>query len=167
MKKFIIGFSKSNKKLAIGSWLIRFYQNTKFSHTYVKVNTPFLGSDTYVHASEGKVLRMSEPQFKKRHKKIIEFEIEVTDQQYQEIVKDLHYTSGDDYGMMQNFGILLLDILKVIDIEIKNPWQKGWNCSEFVCSVLIKSNPDLVNHLDPQTVTPKQLYNILKNNKIT
>ena len=162
MKSIIIGFSKSKKKFAIGSMLIRLYQNSKFSHVYARITTKFLGSDTIVHASEGKILRMSDPQFNKRHEVVEEFKITMTDVEYMSVMKELHKASGDDYGIMQNIGIVLVDILAILGKKIKNPFNKGWNCSEFVCILLQQSNIELVKDLDPQTVTPKQLYKLLK-----
>lgn len=105
---------------------------------------------------------MSEPQFDKRHFVTEEFEIEVTDEVYSKIKKELHYASGDDYGLMQNVGIVIVDFLSMLGIKIRNPWQRGWNCSEFVCILMKKSHPELVKDIDPQTVTPKQIYKLLK-----
>jgi len=162
VKRVKIGFSKSKKNLALFSWAVRVYQRTKFSHIYIILETPFLGSDTVTHASEGKVLSMSDYQFNKRHEVIEEILIEVSEENYNEMLLELHKVSGDDYGVMQNIGILLVDLLNSLNIKIKNPWQQGWNCSEFVCVMLQKCKPELVENIDPQTVTPKQLYNLLK-----
>ena len=162
MRHIKIGFSKSKKKFAIMSWLIRLYQCTKFSHVYIRIATPFLGSDTITHASEGKILRMSEYQFDKRHETVEEIEIQIDDENFKKMILELHKASGDDYGMMQNVGIVIVDMLNFFNIKIKNPWQQGWNCSEFVCIMLQKSNPEIVKNIDPQTVTPKQIYKLLK-----
>lgn len=165
MKKLTIGFSKSKKTFPIASWLIMLYQWTKFSHVYIRLETPFLGSDTITHASEGKILRMSDEQFNKRHKVIEEIEILVDDNAYKSMILELHKASGDDYGLMQNLGIIIVDFFNLLNIKIKNPFQSGWNCSEFVYVMLRNLDPKITKKEDPQTITPKQVYKLLKSLK--
>jgi hypothetical protein len=175
MKKIIIGFSKSKKKLPIGSWIIRLYQNTKFSHTYIKLLTkPKFPSDKILHASEGLVQNMSGTMFDKKHQVIDEFEISIPDiivkdklvkdhlPLYRSIVNILHEISGDDYNFMQNIGIFYVDIMRIFfKKRVKNPWIKGWNCSEFVAYILKAIYPKEFKTLDINTITPKELYEIL------
>jgi len=161
MRSIKIGFSKSKKSIPWGSWLIRLYQWTPFSHTYARLKTPSLGSDTFLHASEGKVQRMSQVQFEKRHEIIEEFTIELDDFQYMTMKHHIHYFSGDDYSFWQNIGIAVVDLARLVGIRATNPWQSGWNCSEFVMTVLKPLYPSKFEGIDPNTVTPKEIYNIL------
>ena len=162
MRDFVIGFSKSKKKFPIASWLIRLYQMTPFSHTYIRIKPRIFTTDDIIHASEGKVLRMSETQFDKRHEVVEEFHMQIEDDLYMEILDVMHEASGDDYGIMQNVGIIYVDIARILGFRVVNPFQTGWNCSEFVVTILKKIHPKDFQHLDQNTVTPKELYDILK-----
>jgi hypothetical protein len=163
MKKTItIGFSKSKKKFAIGSFLIRLYQMTPFSHCYIRMNVPLVPSDAIIHASEGKVLRMSGTQFDKRHEVVKEFCLELDESVHNQIRIDMHEISGDDYSIWQNAGIILVDIARILGFRIANPWVSGWNCSEFVVRILRDHYPTEFTRIDPETVTPKELYVIIE-----
>jgi hypothetical protein len=161
MQKLTVGFSKSKKFLPIGSWLIRLYQWTDFSHVYLRRKSRAFDLDIIIHASEGLVIRMSSVQFDKKHTVVKEYEIEMTDGKYSELRNLMHYYSGDNYSVMQNLGIVLVDIARVFGWRIKNPWQKGWNCSEFVMAVLKEVFPDKFSGYDPNTVTPREIDRIL------
>lgn len=165
MKTIYVGFSKSNKKLPIGSWLIRAYQRTEFSHVYIRLKTkPRFPSDKILHASEGLVQNMSSTQFDKKHRVVKEFPIEVTENRYKNLVDVMHELSGANYSFMQNFGIFLVETLSLLGIKIKNPWKTGWNCSEYVAHILWEDVPGF-DGFDPNLVIPKDLYNILSENE--
>jgi len=162
MQELIVGVSRSKKKFAIASWAIRAYQCTKFSHIYLKRFTRVFTTPIIIHASEGLVQRMSGPQFDKKHFPIREFKITVSDEKYVELRDMMHFYSGDNYSIIQNVGILWVDLVRAITGKrVSNPWQKGWNCSEFVMSILIQVFPEKFKDFDPNTVTPKEIYNIL------
>lgn len=163
MKKIIIGFSMSKKKFPIGSWIIRIYQWTRFSHVYIRVSQRHLPSDTILHASEGKVQKMSGTQFDLRHEVVYEFSYEISNKTFLDLMRESHEISGDDYSVLQNVGIIFVDFLRIFGIIIRNPFRKGWNCSEYAFTLAkhaLKSNK--LNNIDPNTVTPKQLFKILK-----
>lgn len=134
-----------------------------------------LPSDKILHASEGLVQNMSGTQFDKKHEVVEEYEIEIPDiivkdnlrniesTLYRALISIMHETAGDDYGMMQNIGIIYVDLMrKLFNKRVKNPWRGGWNCSEFVASILSMVYPIEFGKLDPDTVTPKEIRDILK-----
>lgn len=162
MRQVIVGFSKSRKLIPIGSWTIRLYQNTEFSHCYIRLPMTNFPSDKILHASEGKVQNMSGTQFDKRHRIVKEFAIPVTEDIYRNVINELHEASGDDYSIMQNVGIILVDVARLLGIKMRNPWTRGWNCSEFVAVVLLQMIPKYFLDIDPNTITPKQIYDILE-----
>ena len=166
MEKIIIGFSKSKKKMPIASWAIRAYQCTSFSHVYIRVAAKKAGrSDHILHASEGVVQHMSGTQFDKKHAVVEEFEIQLTKPQLMDLKTKMHELAGANYSIMQNIGIIWVHFLRVFGIRTKNPWKDGWNCSEYVAYIL-SSLYRQFQGLDYNMVTPKDLYNILKTNKI-
>lgn len=165
-----VGFSKSKKKLPIGSWLIRAYQLTEYSHTYIRIKSSKFPSDHIIHASEGKVIKMSKTQFDKRHTTVKEFKINIPNiviynkhvkkhtSLFRYILDTIHELSGDDYSLLQNVGIVLVRLLRMFGIKIKNPWRKGWNCSEFVAAILLILYPSKLNNISLDTITPKDIY---------
>jgi len=165
MKKIIVGFSMSTKKLPIAAWLIRLWQGgTKYSHTYIKLlSKPRFPSNKILHAAEGQVSHYSETAFLKRNKIIEEFEIPVTDEIYRELVYNVfHELAGEQYSYKQNIGIVIVAFFALFGKKIKNPWQTGWNCSEYVAHVLKKIYPEKMKNVDPNLITPKDLNEILK-----
>ena len=82
---------------------------------------------------------------------------------YRSLVGLMHETAGDNYSIMQNVGITYVDFMRwAFKKRVKNPWAKGWNCSEFVLSILILLYPEEFKGIDPNTVTPKEIQTILK-----
>lgn len=162
--KIVVGFSKSKKKFAPASWAIRMYQGgTKFSHVYIRLySNGSLPSDRILHASEGKIQGMSGTQFDKRHCPVEEYEIEVSNRIYKQITDQMHETCGDDYSVMQNVGVALVDLCEVFGIHIRNPFRRGWNCSEFVSVILRNIHPVEFGAIDKNVITPKQVNKILK-----
>lgn len=160
MRTFRIGFSKSTLKLGFFSWLIQWYEKTPFSHTFVEYNTVHhLGSDTIYQSSRGMVNNMSKDVFLEENEITHVFTVTCGDEIYKEMRNGLHSVTGKHYGFMQNIGIIISDIFK-----IKNPFKKGYNCSELVYEkVLKKLFPELEYNKD--NVTPKMVYLILKENK--
>lgn len=163
MRQITVGFSKSKKSFPIASWAIRLYQNTPFSHVYLREKIRVFKDDLIIHASEGLVQRMSQFQFDKKHEVVVEFTINIEDDlRYYELKDMMHKYSGDNYSVMQNVGIVWVDFCRNLCGKRKeNPWQKGWNCSELVMVILQKLFPKEFEGYDPNTVTPKEVYNIL------
>lgn len=165
MKKIVVGFSRSKKCLPLGSWAIRLWQSwSPYSHCYIKLlTTPSFPSNKILHAAEGQVSHYSETAFLKRNKVIEEFELEIPIKTYNSVKRDLfHELAGEPYSVLQNIGIVYVAFMRVIGISVKNPWTQGWNCSEYVTKVLQETHPDLVSHLDPNTVLPSDIYKVLK-----
>lgn len=157
MRSFRIGFSKSTIAFPIGSWAIRLYQGTEYSHVFVIFDTvKHLGSDTVYQSSRGMVNNMSLDVFLEENDITDMYRIEVPDNVYVAIRNGLHSETGRHYGTMQNLGIVLSDVFGV-----KNPWKKGYNCSELVYEkVLLPLDSSL--SLNKNEVTPKDVFNILQ-----
>lgn len=172
--KLAIGFSKSKKKFPVGSWVIRLYQTSGYSHVYVRLMSKRFHNHEILHASEGKVIKMSENQFDKRHIVVKEFIIDIPhtfvfNKHRQQrtslmryIVDEMHEHSGADYSILQNLGIVVVDIFKLFGKKIKNPWITGWNCSEFAGEVLKLIYPAEFINVDMNLVKPVDVYKILE-----
>ena len=162
MRTVYIGFSKSNKKFPIFSWLVQLYQRTNYSHTYLRIQQHELLNapcDMYFQASEGKVNLMSEYQFEKRNQMVCEYRIELTDVEFDTLMHIIYIFMGERYGIMQNIGIVIVDIFMLFGKKIKNPFPKGIICSEFIHEIFAPIID--VNSMDKNVVKPKDLKKIL------
>lgn len=159
MKRLEIGFSRSTKRFAIISWLIRLYQKTSYSHIFFKViHKPLFGVDTILHSNGASgVSYYSETVFLEKNKYTDMFELEISEDIYREIRAMCHQHLGRKYGFLQNIGILLVDI----GIFKRNPWQKGFNCSEIAFIGLSKVYPELQTMFKRDTVKPSDIYSFL------
>jgi hypothetical protein len=165
MKTVTIGFSKSKKKFAFGSWLIRWYMKTEYSHTYLSFYSNHLSRDLKYEAVGGGVRFVGQKEWESHAEEICKYSIQVTDKEYIELLQYCIDNAGADYGFMQNMGIVLANVLKLN----KNIWRKGQNCSELVGRLLELKGyifcKDL-NLLTPNDIEKalqvKQPYNIAK-----
>lgn len=161
MRKITIGFSKNadNKIFSAG---LQDYMGKDYSHCFVKYNTKtILGDDAIYHSSlSAGVGYMSQTIFEEDNTIVMIYELEVEDGVYKKILEALFKVCGRKYGLMQNVGILIVDLLRSRGIKIKNPFVKGENCSEMVYRhVLMELFPE--HKYDPDTITPREVEDIL------
>lgn len=126
MRKIVIGFS-TPKKFKIGSFLIRCYEQSGFSHIYIRMKTskdsplPF---DKVFQASHGDVNALTFSAFESGNKILHEYSLDIEEDKYFEIYDWLWHQLGKDYG----FGQLL---------AIATGFKIGNNDnSKFICSEL-------------------------------
>lgn len=128
-----ISIGLSTRAKSIFSWLIRLYQKTKYSHTYIRIEMKSF--DLVLDATAHGVTIRNYKDFKKKNKIIEE---KVLDQQFIS-PDDLANTAvpflGKKYGYLTLLGILLKDLgIK----NIGNDGTKSFICSELVARVLEK-----------------------------
>lgn len=110
---------------------------------------------------------MSETKFLENNEEIYLYKIEVTDEMYNTIKFNLFRECGDSYGIWQNMGILVVDFIRSLGINVKNPFTKGQNCSELIYREIIqKIFPEYPVKYDPQTVRPDHIEKILNSEGI-
>jgi len=156
METLTIGFSRSRKKLALISWLIRLYQRTPYSHTYLKFHSATLNRLLTYEAVGSGVRFIGNQQWSKEAEEIHSFTIPVKKCNYITILQYCVDHAGSDYGFMQNVGVILARIFRMKS----NPFKKGKNCSELVAEVLIHEGYKFDKQLD--LITPKDIYKVLK-----
>ena len=162
MKEIELVFTKSKKKFPIFSWLIRLWTWKPYSHVARKLYISFLDEPCYFQANDSKVNWEYHTHFTKNHKVVKRARFLVTNKEYLELNKLCWKQIGDDYGILQNLGIALVDILKLFKVEIKNPWKRGQNCSEVIYRIiLLPRHPEL--NYDADTIKPHHIERILKN----
>lgn len=161
MKTVDIVFTKSKKKLPIGSWAIRAWTWKPYSHVACGVTVSDWGMN-YFQSSEGKVNYEHEPYFNEKHEIVRKYTLELTDEAVRQLKKDFYQSSGIVYGTMQNIGILWVDLVKVFTGKtIDNPWKKGKNCSELIYEVVINELYPDVKGYNPDTIKPHHIEDIL------
>lgn len=166
MKKFKIGFSK-NKHGKIGSLIIQKVLGKKYSHTYFEFDTVSVFDDTTIfHSSMASgVSYWSNYKFEQENTKIVDYEIEIKNEDYRNLRSRLHRHSGTKYAFMQNIGILMVDLLQDLGMNITNPFRSGENCSELVFSALLDIHPDLKKQYNKNNIRPDHIQEILENKK--
>lgn len=165
MEKLTIGFSKSRKKFAIYSWIIRLVEGTDFSHVYVKWHSSSLERNITYQASGTTVNFMAQQIFNEHHIPVHEIELTLTADQKKEIVQFAMDNVGVPYGLKAAFGILLVKTASIFGKSIKNPFRDGggtYFCSELAAKILEILGYDLGN--DIEHFGPGELFEYMKRN---
>lgn len=156
MKTITIGFSKSKKKFPIGSWLIRAYMGTPYSHVYLRFYSKSLDR-TLIYEAVGDGVRFIGLKSWENHAAEVDsFDLEISEDIYISLLQYCVDNAGYEYGFMQNIGIVLA---KVLNLNT-NPFQTGSNCSEEVYKILQLSGYSLDKNKN--LVTPKDINEALK-----
>ncbi len=144
MRKITIGFS-TPKKFKLASSLIRCFENSSYSHIYIKMEAspnsklPFA---KVFQASHGDVNAVAFDVFREGNKIFHEYQIEVTDEKYFEVANWLWHQLGKPYGFMQLVGIAL-------KVKTSNNSYSKFICSELTGMVLRDYiGMDIVKSLD-------------------
>lgn len=160
MRKITIGFSKSKKKFAVGSVLIRWYMGTPYSHVYLKFDAKSFDR-TLVYEAVGKGVRfVGLKNWQHNHEEIASFELNISDDNYKKIMQFCIDNSGSEYGFLQNIGILFSDAFGIK----RNPLTSGENCSEVIGKILVLEGYKINKDLD--LLTPKDIFLILNNQTV-
>lgn len=163
MRTLEIVFTKSKKKLAIISWLIRIYTGKPYSHIVRKAYIGKNKREMYYQSSENKVNYEYKTIFLKKHEVVREYKLLISDEIYQEIADECLKQAGVEYATMQNLGYLYVDFMKKLGKNVENPWKKGKNCSELIYVAVFKK---LLPHLElnPNKVKPHHIEAIIISN---
>jgi|GEM_PF-2580931 len=159
-KSIEIVFTKSKLFMPIGSWAIRLWTQKPYSHVAHAVEIRDWGK-RYYQANEGKVNYEYEKFFLKKHKIVKKYIIHVPKELDIEVKKACYQEAGNSYALMQNLGIVILDIVSFFTgNKLKNPWKKGKNCSEIVYEKVLKKLFLELNY-NPDTIKPHHIEDIL------
>lgn len=150
MEKITVGFSKSRKKIPIGSWLIRWYLGTPYSHTYIKFYSETLNRTLIYEAVGGGVRFIGSKEWESHAEEVKSYTISIKKCNYIRLLQYCVDNAGVNYAYSQNIGIILAKIFKLN----KNPLTKGLQCSEVLGNILelegygIKKDANLLTPLD-------------------
>ena len=159
MKKITIGFSRSSGKLPIFSWLIMLFQRTNYSHAYMKFNSDNIDRTIVFQASGLKVNFIGLELFKTKEIIVKEFEIEISDESFNNIMKYAVDRAGQPYSLLQIINTAIYMICR------KSPFDNqiiGWDCSKLMADMLEKElGYNITEDLD--VISPKDLHDYLEN----
>lgn len=155
MKKIKIGFSKpKNHIFPIFSWGIRLFQGwTDYSHVYLKFHSDSLDKDIIYQASGLQVNFVGNELFSKHVHIIKEFEIEIDDNDYINLLQFAVDNAGKPYSIIDIIAILF-NKPKLLD------GNKKYICSELIATILAKYYL-MTGNKSYGMYTPKDIYNFL------
>lgn len=160
MKTVTIGFSKSTKKFAIGSLLIRWYMGTPYSHVYMKFDSTSLDRKLVYEAVGVGVRFIGQKRWEEHAKEVASFKIELSDENYKKLMQYCVDNAGINYGYLQNLGVLWANLWK----SSTNPISDGSNCSEAIGEILELEGYKIDK--DYNLLTPKDIFLILNDQTI-
>lgn len=138
-------------------------QWTKYSHVYVKWTSRSTNIDLVYQASGTSVNFMASRIFDTHAIIVKEFELEITDETYNKLLKYCLNNAGVDYGLKSVVGIALVKL----GICKKNPYTDG--DSSYVCSELVgQILEDVLEYkldIDLSIADPKDIYKFLEQRK--
>jgi len=151
MKKITIGFSKSTKKFAIGSVLIRWYMQTPYSHVYMKFDSPSLNRTLIYEAVGAGVRFIGFERWKQHAVEVKSYSFEICDESYTKLMQFCVDNAGIEYGFWQNLGIVIANIFN----QKYNPATDGANCSETIGVILALNGYEFQKEFN--LLTPKDI----------
>lgn len=157
MEQIVIGFSKSKKHFAIGSWLIRLFMGTPYSHVYLKFYSKSLDR-TLVYEAVGSGVRFVGSKIWEEHAiEVKSCTVNISKESQIKLLQWCVDNAGVDYGYWQNLGVVISRILSLK----KNPFTHGLNCSETLADLLDKEGYKISK--DVNLITPLDIDIILRN----
>jgi len=156
--KIIIGASRPIKG-QLGSRLIQWWQNTDYSHIYVRWHLNFQERDIVFHASHGMVHQIELNNFTRDNTVVEEYILDLSEEQFKKLSQKAIDLSGTDYSYIELVQIFITDISKG---KIEFIDQKGYICSELIAELLeefFKAKLPKENWL----MRPDDIINYLKN----
>lgn len=169
MKTIVIGFSKP-KDFKLYAYLIMKIDGGLFDHAYLKFHSDSLNRDIVYQAVGKGVQFVGKILFETKNISVEEYEIQVSDDKYTEMMQFCIDNAGMPYGFVQVLSLGIKKLLSKLNIKINNnPNQvisseiglKTEFCSEIVTRCLNKVDPKDFD-LNAESITPKDLNSILK-----
>ncbi len=137
MRDIYIGFSQPKSKM-IASELIKLGTRSQYSHSYIRFVSERMDMSNVYHAAHGMVHFRSYNNFLKDNVAMIVYRIELTEEQYLQVLKQCMELSGEGYGYIELLGIVIVDVANNVNIPLKIHDGRGYICSELVGMLCIE-----------------------------
>lgn len=145
----VIGFSRAKSVWKIGSKIIAESEKRNYSHAYIKIVDPLTGITLVYQASLGMVNVYNYELFLEHNTVVEEYSLEVSHQQYKEIMTFLHQNVGKPYATKQ---IVFLTIKKLLGFQVKyKNNDESFICSELAIRILVIVKNVVVEDIDYKT----------------
>ncbi len=136
MRRIKIGFSTPPSTLfKPGASLIRWWIDRDYSHTYIQFTSERLNISNVYQASHGMVHFREFNKFQKDNVIIKEYILDISDEQYNQILRQCMDIAGEGYGYSELITIVLHDILFKFGIKLTHNGP-GYVCSELIGTVI-------------------------------
>lgn len=135
--KLYIGFSRPDSFSLFAS-IIMAVESRKFDHVYVRIQEPMNNTWMVFQASDLAVNLMSAANFQQSFTTVKEYEIEISQDQYNQVWTFINQNLGTPYSFIEDVGILLM---KIFNLK-SQPFSQGMSaefCSKLganVCKLL-------------------------------
>lgn len=158
MRILTIEFTRSSKKFAPFSWLIRLVQGVPYSH--VRLRWISGSGEELIYEAGGFSVRLIGKLAQPLHPVLIleSFEIEVSDSEYKNLIKLFRF-AGVSYSIKQIVGIAIAIAFK-LKRNILTQGRLGQVCSELVGLALKEVKQWNVNY-NLDVAGPKEIYEFL------
>lgn len=150
MRKLVIGFSDTPNKWDIFAWAIKQYLDAPFYHTYFFFPEEGKNGRTWESTAKKGVVSKTRKLWLETHEVIYEYEMEVSEERYKEILLFCRARKGTPYGYWQYVAILL-------NLG-KDNGLKRTICSEFVARGAEKEL-QIEGNLDK--IDPKEVWEVV------
>lgn len=157
MKEIIVGLSKPPEFKPF-AYAIQKFEGTEYSHAYIKFHCDQFDRDMIYQASGLAVNFMSSDVFSSHGTPVHEWKIQVTDEQFNEIMKFCADQLGKPYGLKAIIGIAFYIPfgIKLVDSD---------KLETFICSELVGEILKIIDIIDKDAqldyFTPKDVFNTL------
>ncbi len=154
--KIIIGFSSPiNHPFPVLAWAIKAIYQTPYSHCYLKFHSDGIDRDI-VYEAVGLGVRFIGVKRWAEHAEVIrEFEIEITKEQYCELMRFCVDHAGAEYGKGQIVGIYAAKLFRMRENVFKND-DDMQVCSEIIGRIMEQLGYEFDKDLD--LLTPKDIF---------
>lgn len=166
METITIGFSKpKNNPFPIASWLIRLFNQTKYSHVYMKINAKSLNRTLIYEATgHGGVNFVNYETWSNRTETVKEFTLNINPEQIQKLTIFCVDNAGKPYSMFQLLNIFINYTRKAVKLSpiVLEKNNQGMICSEAIAR-LLNEVFDIPQEKPWNLYEPRDIEKILEN----
>lgn len=163
----IIGFSRPNS-FKLHGLLIEKIDDAPFDHAYMRVTMSKIDRELIFQSIAVGVQIVSEKQFRSISTPVEEYALDITDEQFINLIRFCIDNAGKPYGILDVIGLGIARILQKLGLKAKNPFNQGNKnafCSQLIAEALKNIDPNDFN-IDPDNVSPRNLRDLLVQLKI-